>query len=180
MRIAMLDLETTNLSANVGRIIAACVKPLEGPITAFSQEGYRGYQKTLWDDTPLVEDLEAHLRGYHLLVTYYGRFFDIPFLRSRLTKVPSHKPKRYWSLDLHLTAKNMLKLSSNRLIALQGFLGLSEEKTGLDPDVWAKAGAGNVRATRTVAHHCRQDVKVLELAYTRLLDYVKPPVEVYV
>lgn len=66
---AFLDIETTGLS------------PYEGIVTVVSVHG-GGRTRTFVADEDLGE-LPAYLRRFHLLSTFNGRLFDVPFLESR-------------------------------------------------------------------------------------------------
>ncbi|MHB1435867.1 MAG: ribonuclease H-like domain-containing protein [Thermoplasmata archaeon] len=66
---AFLDIETTSLS------------PFEGMVTVVTVHGGGATRSFVADDN--LEELPAYLRRFHLMVTFNGRLFDLPFLQFR-------------------------------------------------------------------------------------------------
>ena len=52
-------------------------------------------------------------------------------------------------------------------------MGIEEQKTRLDWDVWKRAMRGDKEGLDEVVRHCEIDVRVLAEAYWRLLPYVR-------
>ena len=74
MDIAFFDIETTDLAADVGTILCACVKPLGGPVVTL--EASNNLKPLARSDKKLVVDLIDKLAEFDLVVSYYGRYFD--------------------------------------------------------------------------------------------------------
>lgn len=167
----MLDLECSNLKANYGRVLCGCIKDLGGKVHTFRQDAVQTGE--MWDDTKTVAQILEALHNYDLLVTWFGRWFDVPFLRTRGLHLKRRKTVSVFHLDLWNVCKNNLNLNSNRLASAQAFFKLPDAKTPLDPDQWSRATAGDTRVYDAIVKHCVMDVKVLEGAYDYLLPYVK-------
>lgn len=174
MRVCMLDIETTSFDAGVGRVLCVCIKPYgpRQPTITIRQDQFPGWRKETWDDSKLVDAVLKELTKYDMVVTYYGRFFDLPFLTSRGTLINRQPPLNLFHCDLHVTAKKYIKMFSRKLVRIQEFFELAEKKTPLQLKTWAKASTGNVPALDEVVEHCIADVMVLESAYNKLLPYI--------
>lgn len=179
MRIAAIDTESTDLSASWGRILCASFLPIRDPVTLDAPYTFRADRKP-WrgrdviDDSKLVAAISAEINKYELIVTWNGKLHDIPLLNARLAKAGLPPTDPHMHLDLMWRAGgNGLKIGSKRLENVQRFFGLSEAKTPLDGVEWQRAAAGDHKALDRIAEHCEQDVKVLTLAYWRMIRLVR-------
>lgn len=174
MRIAMMDLETTNLAALMGTVLCGCVKPLgEEPKTYRRDVGRYRVSGDPIDDSKLVVAIRDELENYNMVVTWNGKGFDKPFLNARL----AYHGERPWQPQFHLdmmyyAAGGSTRIGSRKLVNVQKFFGLGESKTEITWNDWQRAATLNTDAMNEVAHHCAQDVKVLEEAYWKLLPFV--------
>jgi uncharacterized protein YprB with RNaseH-like and TPR domain len=166
-RVLFLDLECTNLKADFGFILVAGMKWLhEKKAFTYTLATHPG--KKVTDDSALVKAVADTVDTADVLVTYYGRRFDIPFLTSRLLLAD---PKRVLLLsptqhiDLWFTVKYKLKLRNNRLASLIEFLNLNNKKTPILGQYWVDAQAGDRNALKYVEKHCIPDVLALEEGY---------------
>jgi uncharacterized protein YprB with RNaseH-like and TPR domain len=178
-RVLLFDLECSNLKADFGRILCFGWKWLgEGKaqvrdITQFPKR----FAKDCTDDRDLVIFAREVLLQADVIVTWFGTYFDVPYLQTRLLAhgldpVPPIAHDDGWKI-----ARYALKLHSNRLASVSQFLGI-EEKTPILPEHWTRATAGHRPSIRYVVKHCAQDVEVLEQAYERLRPYCKQPVNI--
>lgn len=174
-RIAMWDIETTDLKADWGEMLSYGIKPLYGePWVRSVMDWPRRFERDPLDDKALVRQCVKDLSQFDAVVTWYGRRFDRRFLNARCA---FHKidppPQGMAHVDAWFTARYELALSSNRLAVVQEFLGLDDEKTPIKRRVWKKAKRGDKKALRYVINHNLMDVIVLEQAYLRLLPYIR-------
>ena len=134
-------------------------------------KAFRG--QSVIDDSLLAEGIVDVLHQYNCIVTWNGKQFDVPFLNARLAKagLPAYRPQ--FHLDLMYYAGGVsMRIGSRKLVNVQKFLGLEEEKTEMKWDTWAKAATGEKDALDEVAEHCEQDVKVLAQAYHKMIGLV--------
>jgi uncharacterized protein YprB with RNaseH-like and TPR domain len=126
------------------------------------------------DDTSVAERFYPILEQADMQVSWYGKKFDEPLLRSRwlFNKGFGNIPPVF-HVDLWETARKELKLSSNRLASVQSFLGLEDSKTAIDRQIWNRAGRGELAPLKYIKEHCRKDVLVLEQAYERLRPIIR-------
>ena len=86
MRIGFFDIEASNLSANYGMLLTACIKPLgENHITKIVK------QTSTKEDKLAVKQTIKALNEYDMIVTWYGVRYDVPFIKTRalLKKIAS-------------------------------------------------------------------------------------------
>lgn len=175
-KILYFDIETTNLSADFGRILAFGWKwDHESKINVKDITEYsHRFDRDPTDDKALVKEAKEILEQADIWVTWYGTYFDVPFIQTRLlahrfTPLPPTAHDDGWR-----TARYALKLHSNRLKSVSEFLGI-KEKTPLLPVMWTRAAAGHKQSIKYVVEHCRQDVAVLSEAYKLLRPWIKQP-----
>ena len=178
-RILFYDIETTDLDADFGNMLAFGYK-------WFGQK--RPKVLSLLDTAPickscklvdavsdknLIKAAHAILSQADMWVTWYGKQFDYKFLNTRIidANLPPLPPVAH--VDLYWTARLKFKLSSNRLASVQDFLRLPTTKTVLNKRVWRRAQAGHVPSIKYIEEHCARDVSVLEEAYMILRPYVR-------
>lgn len=78
------DLETTGLTAIMGRLLACAFADGFGRTHSFRIEDFPG--RTPIDDSRLVVAVRDELEQADLWVTWNGKLFDVPFLNARLLK----------------------------------------------------------------------------------------------
>lgn len=158
------DIETSNLNADFGVVLCACIKPDGKPvITLRGDRIIKGWGDKRSDDGPLVIAIAEELSKYDLWVAHNGSKFDIPFLNTRLIAArvrPLQKPKVL--IDPVWIARNNLRMSYNSLEKLAQVLGVNT-KTEVDPAMWLQATLdGDKRAMNYIVEHCVQDVITLD------------------
>lgn len=176
-RILFLDIESTSLEADFGYMLAFGYKWLGGRTKVLSiltsQLPCGTCHRVEGDDRVLTGEVHKVMSAADMLVTWYGKGFDVPFINSRVIDAGLPPLPSTPHVDLYFTARHHLKLSSNRLASVQNFLQLKTEKTPLTRRVWRRAQAGDVPSIKYVVDHCRADVDVLEQAYEKLKPYVR-------
>jgi RNase_H superfamily len=151
--------------------------PLTNKVTTFRIDKYKSYRNDLRNDRNLVVDIVDYLSDADLLVTYYGKRFDIPFLNSRIlywrqrgTDIPHLENIPH--IDLYDTARRRLALHSNRLASVSAFLGNSA-KTSVDLSIWMDAAYGDKAALEHIVDHCKIDVVTLAEDYMDLRPLIR-------
>ena len=177
MRIVAWDLECTDLSAMHGRLLCGSFLPIiaghESEPYTFRGDARKFRQKDIIDDSLLAVAIRNELEKYNMIVGWNSKLFDAPFLNARLSK-GGHRPLH---MNLHLDAMwyaggNSNRIGSKKLVNVQKFYSLGEEKTPIAWEQWQRAAAFDKTAMGEVVHHCEQDVRVLAEAYWRLLPSV--------
>jgi uncharacterized protein YprB with RNaseH-like and TPR domain len=172
---AFFDLETTNLKANFGRILCASVADMFGNVRTFRIDEEPWKRERRRDDIALAVGLRDYLEQFDVLVGWYSKMFDIPYLNTRLL-IGNERPLR--SDMMHFdpiwkAKKGSLALHSARLDAVAKTFRLEVQKTGLDPEIWNDAADGEKEAMDYVVEHCEKDVLVLRQAFHILKPLAK-------
>jgi len=168
-KIILWDLETSNLSANFGKIISFGWKELGSKkVTVASLLNSKSsFKKGIISDKELVSYAHSILSQADAWVTYYGRKFDVPFLNTRLIRHDLNVLPDVKHIDVWFTSKFKLKLNSNRLKSVTEFLGV-HEKTPVVGEIWNNAVTGHRPSIKYINEHCYHDVIALEDVYYKL------------
>ena len=169
----ILDLETTDFSADIGIMLSWAIKPVGGKVVSdviTKEELFNGKF-----DQRICRSLVSELEKADAVITYFGTGFDNVFLRTRCLILGIDFPL-YGTIhhyDVYYTARSKLKLHSKRLDSVARALGCDSQKTPVDISVWQKARWGDKAALDYVLEHNELDVLVLEEVYNKLRDFVK-------
>jgi uncharacterized protein YprB with RNaseH-like and TPR domain len=172
MRVALFDLEMSNLNADYGMVLCAVVKPYKEEPTIIRCDDMPSFAKYPWLDTQLAKRIRDELEQYDIIVSWNGVRFDIPFLNARLMQAGATPMKRVKHIDLLYQARFKFKLSSNSLANVQEFLHLKHHKTAIQGNNWTKAMRGSRSSMDYIVKHCVLDVQVLEETYDKMKGLV--------
>lgn len=168
-KIIAWDIEATSLTANWGTVLCVGLKTVgKRKVDVLSVADYPAYRTDTTNDKDLVRAVRDRLADADAWVTWYGKGYDVPMLNTRLLYHGLAPLPPIPHIDCWQTARHRLKLTSNRLNAVQGFFGLKTAKSPVEGTTWVKAIAGNRSALRYIEEHCRKDVLVLEEAYEKI------------
>lgn len=168
LRVMLLDIESTNLSADFGYILCIAWKwSGEKKVYSLNITQSPTFADDPTNDKWLVEQFAKEVEKADLLVFHYGMFFDFPYLQTRALYHGLRPLANIPFVDTWKIAKKRLKLHSNRLASISELLGV-QEKTPLSGRIWVRAMAGHKPSIRYVLKHCIQDVVVLEEVYDRI------------
>ncbi|MCS7118215.1 MAG: ribonuclease H-like domain-containing protein [Thaumarchaeota archaeon] len=157
--VAALDIETTSLHADVGHLVCAVLGDYwTGRLRAH-------VVRRPAEEGPVLERVVEGIGRAHVLLTWRGRDFDVPWLVTRSIKLnvdprPLYNPRH---IDLADVVGREMKLSNSSLWNVARFLGLSREEptTGADvPSLYEGALLGNRAGMTRIVRHCREDVKL--------------------
>lgn len=186
MRIVAYDLETSDLKAMMGRILCASFHEILPPAFVdqlpkkYHPQPYtlRGDDERFRDEDPaddhkLVVAIRDELHKYNCIVTWNGKLFDNRFLNAKLLEYGEAPLSVQFHYDPMWTVRNGLRIGSSKLLNIQKYLNLGEEKTEITWKNWQRAMCFDRDAMDEVVYHCEQDVRVLVEAYWKLLPYAK-------
>jgi len=170
-RICFLDVEATSLEADVGTTVGIGLMEDDGRFSYISVDRPELEKNRLKN---FLERLERH----HIIVTWNGKSFDIPFLVSRIIKhgLRVEPLLSAYHLDMAEFVKNNLKLSRTDIFHVSKFLGIRKDVATLGQDVpglYVKAMKGDRVAVRRIERHCRDDLNALRLIFLKLKPLVK-------
>lgn len=170
LKLKTVDIETTDLNANIGFVLCITVRELGMKPRTYSLLSHPG--KPWYNDKNLLKAAYKDLCDTGAFITWYGIGFDIPFLNARLL---SHGlpplPLGITHLDLWKTCRNHLKLNRNGLANFVSFMGLAE-KQYVPNEVWMGARSGDKKCIKEIVTRCESDTKITEDAYYKLLPLI--------
>ena len=186
-RIGFVDGEMSNLQADFGQLLCACIveyqpltpkqvkagrKPWSG-LRTFTLKDYKGKR---WDDRSLAIDWRDAMEEYGLIVSWNGIKFDVPFLETRLRRWGLGSPSIKRHKDLLYTARYKLRLASNSLESVSTYLDIHQKygigKTRMEPERWTMAMGGHEASYKYIVTHCQLDVKVLAAVWQEISHLV--------
>ena len=176
-RIGFLDIEASNLDADYGIMLSYCIKDGASKKIHEGAIRFEDVQKAKagCEDKKLCQKLIKDILKYDILVTWYGRKFDVPFIRTRSIICGVDFPS-FGSLihiDAYYFARFRLKLSSNRLENVCRQLLGKTLKTHIQAKYWRGGVRGDKKSLKYILDHNRKDVIDLEKVYYKLLDYAR-------
>ena len=169
LKVAAFDLETSDLKADFGILLVACVQEQGGKPWVYTHDDPQ------WsDDSAIVAATIEELSQYDVLVAHNGTKFDLPWLNSRA----SHHglaplPPTIKIIDPVLIARKRFHISYNGLDRVASFLSVVEKKTPVDGQVWVRATLDrDPEALEYIRRHCIRDVEVLNKVMARMRPYL--------
>ena len=172
-RIGFFDIEASNLNANFGIMLCYCIK--ENNKRKIFERCITADELRTCLDKNVVEQCIKDISQFDRIVTFYGKRFDFPFLRTRAVHldIPFFHYGEVIHEDLYFNIKYKFKLHSNRLEnACRVLLGQTD-KTHIDPNHWLKALQGDKKSLDYILTHCRYDVKDLEKLYEKVYTFTR-------
>jgi DNA polymerase elongation subunit (family B) len=106
------------------------------------------------------------------VVTYNGDKYDLPKLSGEFLLHGLPPPPPATSLDLYKTVRKF-GYFMNKLAFIGPFLGLGSKMEHEGINLWKKVDAGDKDAENRMAKYCKQDVRVTEELYTKILPYIR-------
>lgn len=183
-KIGAFDIETSNLHANWGAILCWYIKEINAKIIEGECINLADLRTGI-GDSRVVRNCVRTLRRYDRLVTQFGTYFDIPFIRNRFLiwkrrlKWPENFPEygTIYHTDVWRIAKNKLRLHSNRQgVISESLLGF-DIKTRIHPEIWEKMLFGaeeeKIKALAYLKDHCLKDVIPLSQNYLILRPFIR-------
>lgn len=172
-RIGILDIETSDLKADFGYVFSYCIKDLGGSIrhrTLTPLEIRSGIF-----DRDLIKQFIADCNHYDRYVTFFGTWFDLPFLRSRALRWGLDFPRldSIKHTDMWMNVKRKLKLRNNRLQTACDFLDIESKGHRLNPHIWMRANTGEPKALNFILTHNKEDVVSTEKLFRRMEGHFK-------
>ena len=119
--------------------------------------------RPLWD---LLDEADA-------VVHYNGKKFDIPTINKEFLMAGMTPPSPYKQIDLLPVCRREFKLASNKLDYVSQVLGLGSKTKHAGMELWLGCMNGDEKAWRVMEKYNKQDVRLLEKVYQRLLPWIK-------
>jgi len=176
-RIGFFDIETSNLAADFGVLLTYCIKPMWSKAIITGQIQSRDIAKARAgdEDKVVVAQCISDLFQFDRIVTFYGKRFDVPFVRTRALSTgldfPSFGTLKH--TDLYDVIRHRFRLSSNRLEnACRVLLGHTN-KTRIEAKYWRAGARGDEVSLAHIVEHNKYDVVDLEALYLKTIDFAR-------
>ena len=121
----------------------------------------------------MLKGIHRLLNEADVVVHYNGIKFDIPSLNKEFIESDMVPPSPYKQVDLYQVARRRFKFASNKLSWIAKELGLGEKTQHEGFQLWVKAMDGDSDAIDRLAEYNKQDVKLLEALYIKLLPWIE-------
>lgn len=172
-RTAYFDLETTDLAGDFGRILCGSILRHDGTMQTFRQDEIvaAGKARNMADDREISKLIRDALEEHHLLVGWFSKGFDIPFLNSRLVANGHRMIKQHLHIDprWYYSGWRGVKTRNAKLKTVSEFFGY-EPKQEVTSEVWVEARTGDRKAMDIVVERCESDVRILAEITARTAD----------
>lgn len=164
IRFMAFDIETSSLDASYGRVLCACAK------FGDRKQPDEVRAPKLKDEFAALEVIHRWFSACDIVVTWYGKMFDIPFVNSRRLHYGLAPLPQVIHKDLCFTSKSKLKFRGNRLDGVSKDLRAKYAKHDLTAATWVAAVDGDAKSLDDIVKHCRFDVLLTE----EMLGIMKP------
>jgi len=165
-RILTWDIETStsNFKANSGFLVCVGFKALGKPVEILQRNNML---PDPLNDRTLVQQVYQKLISADMWITHNGKWFDIPYMQSRLLKWGLAPLPAIPNFDTCELGFKRLKIK-NSLEAMGEYFGCKIKKYKVSMDTWIRAYVGNKAAMAEIVRHCEADVKLTEQVYLSL------------
>src|SRR3972149_5148560 len=157
-----VDIETSNLQADFSILMTACIKPYGQEAIVFRADDYPEWETNRANDYQITKAIAQEIRKHAIIITHYGQYFDVPFLRAKMQKHGLDPLPQMFAIDTWQIARKNFKVSSRRLKNLGEYFDLGE-KENVEGRLWmAAAYNGSKEALDKIVAHNIKDVEILE------------------
>ena len=170
---ASFDLETSNLAADFSILLTAAIKPYGQEPIVFRADDYPEWHTNRANDYKITRAIAEELRKHAIIITHYGLYFDVPYLRAKMSKHGIEPLPLMYLIDTWSIAKKNFKVSSRRLKGLASYFDIGE-KEPVEGELWmAAAYNGSKEAMDRIVKHNIVDVEILEKLACLTFPYTK-------
>lgn len=104
---------------------------------------------------------------------YNGAKFDMPTLSKEFVKAGLNPPDPYHQIDLLRVCRKRFRFASNKLDHIAKELGLKGKVKHIGHELWIRCMNGDDKAWAMMEKYNKQDVRLLEQVYKRLLPWIQ-------
>lgn len=108
-----------------------------------------------------------------VVVHYNGTKFDIPTLNKEFLIKGLTPPSPYHQIDLLKTMRRVFRFTSNKLDYVTQALGMAGKVQHKGMELWHECMEGDAKAWKEMEKYNKQDVKLTEELYNRLLPWIE-------
>lgn len=124
-----------------------------------------------YSEKDMLQALAELLDKADVVIAHNGIKFDVRKINARFVSLGIRRPSPYRIYDTLRVARRHFAFTSNRLADLPDQLGIKCRKGSPGWDTWEGCLAGDVKSFEKLYKYCKQDVKVLEEVFRKLLPW---------
>lgn len=164
MKEIIFDIETTDLEADKGYVVAIGLKEIDKEEKILFLENL--------DERGLIKNFLNLIDNQTLLIGYNISKFDIPYIKSKcfLLQINCNILKRIQTLDLLDVAKANLKFSNLKLNTFKQFFEIEDFGGEEIKNLFMKFLSGDEESKEKIIEHLKKDLVSTEKIYKRLLE----------
>jgi len=121
----------------------------------------------------MLKKLHRLLSRADAVIHFNGLRFDIPTVNKEFISHHMPQPSPYKQMDLLRVVKSQFRFTSNKLDYVCQALGLGKKLRHAGQDLWTGCMENDPRSWRQMEQYNRQDVRIMERLYYRLLPWMK-------
>lgn len=185
MKILLIDIETAPNTAYVWGLYDQNISHEHLKETSYilcwAARWYKQHSmmsQSVWGHKPgssfyiqMLKKIWTLLDDADVVVHYYGSKFDIPVLNREFARYGMPPPSPYKQVDLKVVVAKAFKFESNKLDHVADKLGLGC-KIDTDFGLWVGCMEDDPASWNYMIRYNKQDVKLLEKLYVRLLPWI--------
>jgi uncharacterized protein YprB with RNaseH-like and TPR domain len=169
--VGYFDIETTDLYSDKGYILCASIADDDLNVTTWRLDDYEGRS----EPAMLIEMRDMIRDAFDYVVTWNGKYFDMPWVAYRLVRAKAGKFNGFRHIDaMNMVPRNAPSRSLDKVSRSLGVQDDAEEgdvfKTSYDEAIWAKAISGDREAMDYIVDHNRKDVLLLGRTFRAMRD----------
>lgn len=134
--------------------------------------GLHGTEEFQESKQKMVERAHALLDQADGVITYNGARFDMPTLNREFVLAGLTPPSGQHQIDLFRVVKKQFRFASNKLDFIARALGLEGKVQHKGMELWTECMADDPKAWRTMRRYNKQDVRMMEPLYMKLLPWI--------
>lgn len=120
----------------------------------------------------MLKRIHSLMHKADALVHYNGAKFDIPVLQGEFLKEKMKPPAPSASIDVYRAVRGKFRFPSNSMNWVARELGLGQKTKHKGMDLWKGCMAGDPTSWRVMEKYNKQDVRLLERVYNRVLPWI--------
>ena len=162
-KIAYFDIETTGFKPDIHRIICAIILSYPSMTYHVFRQDKIDKKRDFTDDAELCRQIRDCLEDHHIIVGWWSKGFDVPFINTRLVQNGDKKLRNHLHIDPYYYHKGWHGVKPGRasLEAVGDFYGVSERKYKVDKETWTQVSIGDPNAMEIIVDRCKSDVLLL-------------------
>lgn len=176
-RLLLLDIETAPTVAYVWKLfkenvgLKQIIEPGYTLCWAAKWLGEKEMHSARIGDADFLSKIHDLISEADAVVHYNGARFDMPTLNREFVKAGMTPPSTYAQIDLLRTVRSQFRFVSNKLDHVVQELGLGKKQETSFSD-WVGCIEGNEKSWRKMERYNKNDVRILEKLYKRLLAWI--------